>query len=188
MSRALAASRSALVLNFLANSLPWAAMPLASCSAERSCSVTSMPEATHQPAMSAPMVPAPMMCARTGRHFDVLRRLRLQGFRQLEHAAQVARLLGDHERREGPRLRGLQRVVVAAVVLEEIDQTERRGIVILARLLGRLVAHLLGEQTARRPHRQQRLGEPGGLRLALLQHGLARRPAQRALARRPARR
>ena len=67
MSRALAASRCALVLNLRANSLPCAAMPLAICSAETSCSVTSMPQATHQPAMSAPMVPAPMTCTRLGR-------------------------------------------------------------------------------------------------------------------------
>ena len=41
-------------------------MPLAICSAFTSCSDTSMPEATHQPAMSAPITPAPITCTRSG--------------------------------------------------------------------------------------------------------------------------
>ncbi len=68
MRRALAALRRALVLNFREKSLPWALMPFSICSAETSCSVTSMPDATHQPAMSAPMVPAPMTWALSGFH------------------------------------------------------------------------------------------------------------------------
>ena len=62
----MAASRSGLVLNLRANSFFCAAMPLAVCSALKSCSDTSMPEATHQPAMSAPITPAPITCTRSG--------------------------------------------------------------------------------------------------------------------------
>ena len=66
-----------------------------------------------------------------------------------------------HQRREGARLGGLHRLVVAAVRLEQIDQPEGRRIVVLARLLGGLGAHALGEQPARRPLGQQPLGEAG---------------------------
>ena len=66
ISRAAAAARAALVLNLRPNSFFCAAMPLAICSAFMSCSDTSMPEATHQPAMSAPMTPAPITCTRSG--------------------------------------------------------------------------------------------------------------------------
>ena len=60
ISRALAASRSGLVRNLRARVFAWASMPFLICSGLRSCSETSMPEATHHPAMSAPIVPAPI--------------------------------------------------------------------------------------------------------------------------------
>ena len=64
--RASAASHCGLVLNLRLNSFFCAAMPLAICSALTSCSDTSIPEATHQPAMSAPITPAPITCTRSG--------------------------------------------------------------------------------------------------------------------------
>ena len=112
----------------------------------------------------------------------LLRRLALQQLRQPEHAAQVPRLVRDHQRRECARLGGLHGLLVAAVALEQIDQAEGRGIVILARLLLRLLAHARGDEAAGRPHRKDGLGETGGLRLFLAQHRLARRPQERAAA------
>ncbi len=66
MSRAAAASRCGLVLNLRANSFFCAAIPLAIWSAFMSCSDTSIPEATHQPAISAPITPAPITWTRSG--------------------------------------------------------------------------------------------------------------------------
>ena len=98
---------------------------LSTASADTSCSETSMPCATQTMAMSAPMVPAPMTWARSGLK-PCLRRLGLQHFGQLEHAAQIARLLRDHQRREDLGLLALQALVAAAVLFEQVDQPEGR--------------------------------------------------------------
>ncbi len=90
---------------------------------------------------------------------EALRRLRLHHLRQLEHAAQVARGVAHHQRREGARLGDLHALEVAGVRLEQVDQAEGRGIVLLAHLLGGLGAQLLGQQPARRPLPQQVLPE-----------------------------
>ena len=97
--------------------------------------------------MSAPMVPAPMTCTRWDAG-ELLGRLALQQLRQAEHAAQIARLLRHHQRREDARLGGLHRLVVAAVALEQVDEPVGRRIVILARLLARPPLRIrVGEQS-----------------------------------------
>ena len=68
-------------------------MPFPICSAVTSCSVTCMPRATHQPAISAPIVPAPMTWTRLGRQGNSFGACALQQLRQPEHTAQVPRLV-----------------------------------------------------------------------------------------------
>ena len=109
---------------------------------------------------------------------EVLRRLRLQHLRQPEHAPQVAARRAHHERREGDGLLLLHLREITAVLLEQIDQPERRGIMILAHLLGGSGPHLTCEDRPRRPHRPKPGQAAHRLRLALLHHRLARRPAQ----------
>ena len=77
--------------------------------------------------------------------------LRLQRFREFEHPAQTARLFRYDQRREGRCFCDLHGFKVAAMFFEQVDQPERCRIVILARLLGGLCAHFLGERYAGRP-------------------------------------
>ena len=107
-----------------------------------------------------------------------LGRLVLQHLRQLEHAAQIARGLARHQRREHLGLGDLHAHRVVAIFLEQVDQPERRRIMLLAHLLGGLGAHLLGEQGAHRLLQHQLLPPRRAFRAALLQHGLARGPAE----------
>ena len=184
ISRALAAARCALVLNLRLNSLPCAAMPLAICSALMSCSDTSMPAATHTPAMSAPIVPAPITCTRSGFQCMFLgacafiisdrRNTRRRFFEvSLSISGAKARVSATFMPSRLPAWR-----------LEQVDQAERRRIVLLAHLLGRLGAQFLGQQAARRPLPRQVLPERRVARAALALDRLARHPAQVERARR----
>ncbi len=127
--------------------------------------------------MSAPMVPAPMTCARSGLKLPFgASVLHLLG--EAEDAAEVLRGFRDHQRREGLRLLALHAIGRAAVLLEQIDEAEGRRIMILAHLLARLLPHLAGEIAADRRIGHGALHEAGRPGLAALQHGLARRPSQ----------
>ena len=108
----------------------------------------------------------------------VLRRLVLQHLGEHEHAAEIARCVARHQRREDLRLGRPHARGVVAILLEEIDQPEGRGVMVLAHLLRRLGAHLLGEQPAHRLLQHHLLPPGRALGAALLQHGLARRPAE----------
>ena len=183
MRRALAASRSALVLNLRANSLPCAAMPLAICSA-RDVLQRHLHAAGDAPAGDVGAHGAGADDVHAARApAELLRRLPFQQLRQPEHAAQIARLVGHHQRREGARLGGLHRLVVAAVALEQIDQPVGRRIVVLARLLAApRRACVWRASRAPATWTSSCLAKPGRLRLAIAQNRLARRPGQRAAA------
>src|SRR5208282_3601475 len=73
----------------------------------------------------------------------------------------------------------LQTLVASAMLLEKIDKPERRGIMLLAHLCRRFLAHALGEIAPHRLEHQQwsQIGT-GALRFLSLQNGLARSPAQ----------
>jgi hypothetical protein len=107
-----------------------------------------------------------------------LGRLVLEHLRQLEHAAEIARGLARHQRDEHLGLGDLHAHRVVAIALEEIDEPERGRIMLLAHLLRGLGAHLLGEHGAHRLLEHQPLPPRRALGVALLQHGLARGPAE----------
>ena len=111
------------------------------------------------------------------RPLEPLRRQALHLLGEREHPAQVTRRVTHHEGGEGFRLGPLHPVEIAAMLLEEVDQAEGCRIVRLAHLLRGLGAHLLGDQTARRPLAHHAVGHRLRLRAALLEHGLARGPA-----------
>ena len=99
-----------------------------------------------------------------------------QHFRKPEHTAQIARRFAHHERRKhlgfgDPHARG-----IIAIALEQIDETERRRIVILAHFRRRLGTHLLGQHPAHGLLQHRLLPPRRAPGAALLQHGLARRP------------
>ena len=113
----------------------------------------------------------------------VLRRLVLQHLREHEHAAEIARGLARHQRREHLRLRRLHARRVVAILLEEIDQAVRRRVMVLAHLGRGLGAHLLGKVAAHRLLQHQLLPPRRALGAALLQHGFPRGPAEIVLGR-----
>ena len=127
-----------------------------------------MPEITHQAAMSPPIVPAPITCTRL-RFGDVLRRFVLQHLGEAEDAAQIARCLAHHERREKAGLGDRHLPPVAAEAIEQVDELEGRGIVVFAHLLGGFLAHPVGQRSANRRLAQQPLPPGRALGFALLQ-------------------
>ena len=137
--RALAASRSALVLNLRANSLPLRGDALGDLLGgqvlQRHLHAGGDAPAGDVGAhgAGADHVHAQRLPA------EALRRLRLQHLRQLEHAAQVARGVATPSAARRRASRRPSCLEVAAVRLEQVDQAERRGIVLLAHLLGGLV-------------------------------------------------
>ena len=139
-----------------------AAMPLAICSALTSCSVTSMPRGD-APAGDVGAHGAGADHVHAQRlEGEVLRRLRLQHLRQLEHAAQVARGVATPSaaRRRASRppscRRGCRRASRTGRSAGTARDSDPRAPSWRSRR-----ACLLGEQAARRPLAQQRLAEAG---------------------------
>jgi len=76
----------------------------------------------------------------------------LQHFAEAEYTTQIARRIADHEWRESMGLFDCHPFQITAMLLEQIDKPERRGIVLFAYLICSLLAHLLRQKTARRRH------------------------------------
>ena len=108
----------------------------------------------------------------------VLRRFVLQHLGEHEHAAEIARGVARHQRREDLRLGHPHARRIIAILLEEIDQPVWRRVMVLAHLFRGLGAHLLGEQSAHWLLQHDLLPPGRALGAALLQHGLPRCPAE----------
>ena len=107
-----------------------------------------------------------------------LGRLCFQKLGQAKHAAQIARSVRYHERCEGFGLGHFQGIEIAAVLFKEIDEAIGRRIMVLARFFRHFPAHPLGEERTRRLFGEKCLEQAGRLGFSILQHGLARRPAE----------
>ena len=143
--RATAASIASLLRSWRLNRPLARASAFLICASSRSCRLACMPQTTHQAAMSPPMVPAPMTCTLRGlkpslgaSSFSISDSLNTRRrLREVSLAISGANISVSAMRmRDG----------IVAVLLEQIDQAERRRVMLLAHLLGRLGAHLLGEQ------------------------------------------
>jgi hypothetical protein len=103
----------------------------------------------------------------------------LEALGKKEHAPQIARRVGRHQRHEATGFAVDHGPPVVAVPLEQVDQRMRRGIVLALGFFRGFRPHRLDDLRADRAPGHDPLDQRRRRRLALLQHRLARLPVQR---------